>query len=577
MNKYSKKKTPQRKISKKKGPKRKMSKKESNKRKIYKNNKNNKNINTKKRNMKGGMNPDQGSTIELRTQYEVPIYEKDMKNIKKTKEDIQTKTNVKLNFNDDVLEIPNDAFSGCIGITELNLPDNLTSIGNNSFSGCEGITKLKLPRYLTRINQGTFSGCVGITELNLPDYLTSIGNNAFSGCTGITELNLPYNLTYIGQDVFNGCTGITDLKLSNNLESIGKNAFYGCTGIPKLKLPKSLESIGEAAFSRCIKITELKLPNSLKSIGQGAFSNCSELQKIDLSQCTRRISFKPDAFQQIKSDITIILPIDITLNIKYLNFINPTVFPNINSININYNYNKDNTPDVLKKKKEESIRTKIKEKFNNPEIQINFQDNPISKYEFETTTTKDGKEFTTLKINEGVFEIYYRDFEDLINKNKLKLTHKIIFPTSLETIGNDTFSQYTDIAEINFPEKLKTIGIGAFASCHKITEITFPRLLERIGKDAFHDCRNLKRINMKDCSGEIVIGETPFKDCTNIISITLPNLDQDKIQSFIEKIVDQINSEKEITIYHQQETLNDNEKIYIESLKYKNIIIEHIK
>ena len=72
----------------------------------------------------------------------------------------------------------------------------------------------------------------------------------------------------------------------------------------------------------------------------------------------------------------------------------------------------------------------------------------------------------------------------------------IIFPNSLEYIGNSAFSDCKNLDSISFPEKLKTIGAKSFAYCDKLERLIFPDALERIETYAFIGCYGLKRLDI---------------------------------------------------------------------------------
>jgi hypothetical protein len=61
----------------------------------------------------------------------------------------------------------------------------------------------------------------------------------------------------------------------------------------------------------------------------------------------------------------------------------------------------------------------------------------------------------------------------------------IILPNSLETIGDDTFAQWSGLRSVSLPSGLKTIGTTAFQECTNLSSITIPASVESIGIYAF--------------------------------------------------------------------------------------------
>ena len=63
---------------------------------------------------------------------------------------------------------------------------------------------------------------------------------------------------------------------------------------------------------------------------------------------------------------------------------------------------------------------------------------------------------------------------------------KVVLPKSLNIIGASAFADCVSLSEINFPEGLKRIDDAAFWGCSSLTgEIVFPKSLERVGNGAF--------------------------------------------------------------------------------------------
>ena len=56
-----------------------------------------------------------------------------------------------------VTEIGWDAFSECIGLTEIIIPDSVKTIGESAFYGCTGLTKITLPNSVKQIEKTAFS------------------------------------------------------------------------------------------------------------------------------------------------------------------------------------------------------------------------------------------------------------------------------------------------------------------------------------------------------------------------------------------------------------------------------------
>ena len=131
----------------------------------------------------------------------------------------------------------------------------------------------------------------------------------------------------------------------------------------------------------------------------------------------------------------------------------------------------------------------------------------------------------------------------------------VIPPTSPEgdtviSIGDMGFASCTNITSVTIPDSVTSIGNYAFSGCSSLTSVTIPDSVMSIGNGAFSGCSNLSYneydtayylgnednpylalIKVKDTlisSCEInratkFIDTEAFRDCTNLIGITIPN------------------------------------------------------
>ena len=67
-------------------------------------------------------------------------------------------------------------------------------------------------------------------------------------------------------------------------------------------------------------------------------------------------------------------------------------------------------------------------------------------------------------------------------------------PINVKHIGDDVFSGYDNLKNINIPDGITSIGSGCFNDCDGITEITIPSSINSIGDALFFECNGLKAI-----------------------------------------------------------------------------------
>ena len=116
------------------------------------------------------------------------------------------------------------------------------------------------------------------------------------------------------------------------------------------------------------------------------------------------------------------------------------------------------------------------------------------------------RKFTVLK-ELNLKDVQIVEFPDQINNQDIyyfyaanQLPHgglknmkikKIVFPTSINSIGKMALSNTHILGNIAIPEGIINIEETAFSQCDSITSVTFPSTLSKIGLGAFADCDNL--------------------------------------------------------------------------------------
>lgn len=125
-------------------------------------------------------------------------------------------------------------------------------------------------------------------------------------------------------------------------------------------------------------------------------------------------------------------------------------------------------------------------------------DNPYMKKRGNLIISADGKLLMTSLWNcrqyiipEGVEEIESVAFW---HNTKLK---NIVFPGSLRTIGDNSFSNLSEIEEIRLPEGLQSCFCQSFMDCGKLKTIDFPTTLKELGWQPLAGCRSLETIILR--------------------------------------------------------------------------------
>ena len=112
---------------------------------------------------------------------------------------------------------------------------------------------------------------------------------------------------------------------------------------------------------------------------------------------------------------------------------------------------------------------------------------------------------------------------NLYNKDMTKLisyTNDSGIPDSVTSLGDWSFSSYTNLTSIEIPDSVTSIGDSAFAYCDLI-KITIPDSVTSIGYCTFMFCTSLTDVVISNSVTSI--GSAALSDCTSLTSIEIPN------------------------------------------------------
>lgn len=124
-----------------------------------------------------------------------------------------------ISFLQTITSIGNNAFNGCISLTNVEIPESVTSIDwGGAFVNCKSLKNIKIPENVISIENSAFDRCINLTDIKLPTKLKSIGDWAFTICTSLTNIEIPENVTMIGRYVFYECSNLTTVNYMGTIE-----------------------------------------------------------------------------------------------------------------------------------------------------------------------------------------------------------------------------------------------------------------------------------------------------------------------------------------------------------------------
>ena len=437
-------------------------------------------------------------------------------------------------------------------IRDLIIPEGVEIINNSSFYGYKGLESVVLPDTVTAIYTHAFLGCSNLEFIEMSDNLTTISNYAFMNCIGLEEIRIPASVKKMGLCAFSNCISLeiyceaevqpvewnTNWNNSNcpvtwncgassgleyTLNSDGSS--YSVTGIgtctdADIVIPKEIDgvpvtSIGDNAFKNCANVVSIEIPNSITSIGDWSFYYCTNLKEVIFEEDSQLTSIGWDAFSACANltEVYYGATIEEWCTIKFENYhSNPM-------IHTEYFY-------MLDGNNEYSEVTEIE--IPNSVININdyaFQGlTSLNKVIFEENSqlTNIGNNAfsncTNLKsitIPNSVISIRDNVFYNCKNITSIEISNSVTF------IGSSAFSNCTSLVSITIPNSITSIGNSVFRECTSLESIEIPNSVTSIGNYAFYNCTSLESIKIPN--SVISIGESAFSICTSLKSMVLPN------------------------------------------------------
>jgi len=207
------------------------------------------------------------------------------------------------------VEIKNNAFSGCTGLTAITIPNTVTNIGTSVFMQT-GLTSIpEFPSTITSIPASTFMSCASLTEVEISDQFTSIGSSAFSGCSNLASVTISNSVTSIGGSAFSSCSKLTSITIPSSVTSIESYTFQSCTKLASIDIPNSVTSLGTNAFQSCNTLTSVKLPAGLTEIKNNTFNGCTKLSDLYLKGASIETIGTSNTFKNCTTVMTIHVPV----------------------------------------------------------------------------------------------------------------------------------------------------------------------------------------------------------------------------------------------------------------------------
>ena len=438
-----------------------------------------------------------------------------------------------ITFDNDVIEIGNNAFEKQKNLEEITIPESVTKIGDSAFEGCVHLTSVIIPKSVTQIGNNAFNRCKNLRSLFFRGTTPpALGLKVFNECSSDLKIYTPessiarYKSIPNGANYASAMAGYTDFKavlkehtdymanidkdpnniiryvmcdkkftvLLNEEWSFGANikshTWDPVTGNGVIIFYRNVTKIGHEIFKELGGLTSIIIPNSVTEIGNNAFLNCSGLTSITIPGSVKTIG--DGTFSGCTTLKKVVIP--------------------------------------------EGVTTIGKGAFRDCDALITIT-LPNSLTTIDAEAFYGCSKLTTITFGSSVETIGASAFNDCDQLTSITLPNSLIkieekafyscngltsiaIPNSVTTIGNNAFSMCINLTNITIGRGVKTIGDGAFNYCKKLTSITIPNSVTTIGNSAFYECYNLTNVSLG--KSITTIGAYAFYRCEKLTHITIP-------------------------------------------------------
>ncbi len=206
---------------------------------------------------------------------------------------------------DSVTNIGDYTFANCTSLTDVTIPTGVIGIGDYAFENCTSLTGATISDSVEEIGEEAFYYCPNLKAVTIPASVTEVGDNAFGYCSGYWDENDNYvdgkvdGFTITGYKnsaayryaIENGFEFVSLGEVSpfvyyelydGTIAITGYNGYEAQINIPAKIDGKKVTEIRDYAFKNCTSLTSVIIPDSVTAIENDAFGNCTSLTSVTI-------------------------------------------------------------------------------------------------------------------------------------------------------------------------------------------------------------------------------------------------------------------------------------------------------
>lgn len=412
-----------------------------------------------------------------------------------------------------VTKVGDNAFSGCQSLTSVTLPEGITAIGKDAFASCKGLTTLPIPATVETIDEGAFINCEKAKNYTIPASVRSIGKDAFANIYPASVTVLAAEPIDITEDAFNGYTA--DWTIVTLYVPYGsKSAYAAATGWKNFAAISYAAGTQFEADGLCYEMTGA---NDCKVIAP--YEGCT----IDYAQLTEV------NVPETVSDGISVTAIDKEV-FKGLSLTKVSLPSTVTSIDESAFEDCAELTDVTIAAKASISAFAFK---NSGLTSLKLLGSEVIDYDHVNGDVFLGVSDFSVYVPVGMKKAYKekRYFDEaklhyventfIADGVRYQVTGEDETTCSVIALSEGKYTDYVYIRNTVTNDELTVTAIGesAFKDCGELTSISLPETLQTIGSGAFAGCSSLTSITVPD--GVTTIEENTFKNCSSLASVNL--------------------------------------------------------